>query len=196
MRSHYTRRFLFVNVLRRTFPASAFPLRKKCYNCFMNCFMRQFQFSAAFLLLACACASAAPSNPSIIPDGLSVVPGAGTVRVSSEAARWNFPTRFLSTETPLAHTFLLRNDTKATLTVERVAVSCDCVQTQIGETRSLPVRVAPGQTVPVRVSLSLRRLVSGSVSKSAWLYLHGGDENGLRLELRGTVRDEPAAKFH
>ena len=118
------------------------------------------------------------------------------MQVSPSAVRWEFPTRSLSDETPLSHTFLLRNDSKTTLTVERVAISCDCVQTQIGETQMLPVQVAPGQTVPVRVSLSLGRLLPGLLSKSAWLYLHDGDENGLRLELRGTVRDEPGAKPH
>ena len=118
------------------------------------------------------------------------------MQVSPSAVRWEFPTRSLSDETPLSHTFLLRNDSKTTLTVERVAISCDCVQTQIGETQMLPVQVAPGQTVPVRVSLSLGRLLPGLLSKSAWLYLHDGDENGLRLELPGTVREEPGAKPH
>ncbi len=113
--------------------------------------------------------------------------------VGPAAACWQFAPRLLSDETPLTHTFLLRNDTKTPLTIERVAVSCDCVQVLVAETRSLPVQIAPGQTVPVQVTLNPRRLVPGLVSKSAWVYLHGGGNNGLRLELRGTVRDEPPA---
>lgn len=143
------------------------------------------KITAFLLLLLCFRASAAP------PPALSVVPNAGTVIASPSAAFWQFAPRPLSDETPLMHTFLLRNDAKTTLTVERVAVSCDCVQTQIGKTPSLPVQILPGQTVPIEVRLSPRRLVPGPVSKSAWVYLHGGDENGLRLEMRGTVRDEP-----
>ena len=140
------------------------------------------------LLLLCAFrASAAPS------PALSVVPNAGTTVVGSDQARWQFAPRPLSDQTPLTHTFLLRNSAKTPLTIERVAVSCDCVQFQIGESRSLPVQVAPGQTVPVQVTLTSRRLVPGPVSKSAWLYLHGGGNNGLRLEMRGTIKSEPIA---
>jgi len=65
------------------------------------------------------------------------------------------------------------------------------VQVSVAETRSLPVQIAPGQTVPVQLSLSLRRLVPGPVSKSAWVYLHGGGDDRVRLEMRGVVRDEP-----
>lgn len=141
------------------------------------------KITALLLLLLCIRASAAP-------PALSVVFSAGTVIVNPSAAFWQFAPRPLSDETPLTHTFLVRNNTKTTLTVERVAVSCDCVQTQISESRSLPVRIAPGQTVPVQVTLNLRRLVPGPVSKSTWVYLHGGSGDGLRLEIRGTVRDE------
>ena len=149
--------------------------------------MKLLRLFAVLLLLLCAFPAFAA------PPALSVVPGSGTVPVSADAAYWNFPTRFLSDEKPIVHTFLLRNDTKTTLTIERIALSCDCVQAFVAETRSLPVQAAPGQTVPVQLSLSLRRLVPGPVSKSAWVYLHDGDEKGLRLELRGIVRDEPPA---
>ena len=143
-------------------------------------------FISLFLLLCLPCfrASAAP------PPALTVVPNAGTVVVGPDAARWQFAPRSLSDDLPLTHMFLLRNSTKTPLTIERVAVSCDCVQVLVAETRSLPVRIAPGQTVPVQVTLNPRRLVPGPVSKSAWVYLRGGGNNGLRLEMRGTVRDE------
>ncbi len=147
--------------------------------------MIPFRLSAILFVLLCA------FRASAAPPALSVVPSAGTVLVSSKAAFWKFAPRSLSDEKPLTHTFLLHNDTKNTLTIERVAVSCDCVQTEINESKSLPVKVLPGQTVPVQVSLSMHRLVPGPVSKSAWLYLHGGSADGLRLEMRGTIKNEP-----
>ena len=76
------------------------------------------------------------------------------------------------------------------MTIERVAVSCDCVEAQIGETQSLPVKVAPGQTVPVQVRLNMGRLMPGSVSKSVWIYPHGSGNACLRLEMHGTVHDD------
>ena len=183
MQSHYTRRFLFVNASRLRFLLAAFLLREKCYNSAMML----LRISTILLLLICGFRASAA-----LP-ALSVVPSAGTMIVSPSAAFWQFASRTKADETPLTHTFLLRNNTKTTLTIERVAVSCDCVEAQIGETRSLPVQIAPGQTVPVEVRLLLRRLVPGPVSKSAWVYLHGGSDDGLRLEMRGTVRDEPPA---
>ncbi len=143
------------------------------------------RISAILLLLLCGLRASAA------PPALSVVPSAGTVIIGPHAAFWQFAPRSLSDETPLIHTFLLRNNTKTSLTIERIAVSCDCVQVSVAETRSLPVQIAPGQTVPVQLSLSLRRLVPGPVSKSAWVYLHGGGDDRVRLEMRGVVRDEP-----
>jgi hypothetical protein len=150
--------------------------------------MAPFRLSVILLLLLCA------FRASAAPPALSVVPSAGTVLVSSKAAFWQFAPRSLSDEKPLTHTFLLHNDTKTTLTIERVAVSCDCVQALISESKTLPVTVSPGQTVPVQVSLSPRRLAAGPVSKSTWIYLHGADNAGVRLEMRGTVRDEAVTK--
>ncbi len=95
----------------------------------------------------------------------------------------------LSDNTPLTHTFLLRNGTKKPLTIVRVAASCECITAEIGGRARLPVTVPPGAVVPVAVRLSPRRLLTGSFSKSVWLYWPGGSRDGLRLELRGTVRD-------
>ena len=104
-----------------------------------------------------------------------------------------FPAAHLfSDDAPLTHTFLLRNGTKKTLTIVRVAASCECIQAEIGGSGRLPVQVAPGAVVPVKVRLSPRRLLPGLFSKSVWLYRLGGSRDGLRLELRGAVRDNSA----
>ena len=95
----------------------------------------------------------------------------------------------LSGNTPLTHTFRLRNGTKKALTIERVAASCECITAEIGGRARLPVTIAPGAVVPVAVRLSPRRLLPGRFSKSVWLLWPGGSRDGLRLELRGTVRD-------
>ena len=148
------------------------------------------RFAGLLLLLCLLPAAAAPSGPA---PSLAIVPGAGTIVVSPNAARWQFAPRLLSDESPLTHTFLLRSTAKSTLTIERVAVSCECIRAEIGETAALPVRVAPGQTVPVQVTLTSGRLVPGPVSKSVWIYLRGGSAEGLRLEMRGTIKSEPPA---
>lgn len=147
------------------------------------------RFAAGPLLALCLLpAAAAPSGPAA---PLAVLPGAGTVRVKPDAARWQFAPRPLSDQTPLTHTFLLRSRAESTLTIERVAASCECIHAEISESASLPARIAPGQTAPVRVTLTLGRLAPGPVSKSIWIYLRGGSPEGLRLEMRGTIENEP-----
>ena len=111
--------------------------------------------------------------------------------VRSGAAVWQFAPRSLTDETPLTHTFLVRNGGKSALTIEHVAASCECISAQIGESAALPVRIAPGQTVPVRVTLSMGRLAPGPALKSVWLYQRGGSADGLRLEIRGVIKDVP-----
>ncbi len=90
------------------------------------------------------------------------------------------PARSLSNDKPLVPIFTCRNATKNTLTIERIAVSCDCVQARIGSTDMLPVTVLLGQTVLGQISATKRRRVPGTVSRSACFYLRGGSLSGLR----------------
>ena len=95
------------------------------------------------------------------------------------------PARSLSNDKPLVPIFTCRNATKNTLTIERIAVSCDCVQARIGSPDMLPVTVLPrqtvlGQTVLGQISVTKCRRVPGTVSRSACFYLRGGSLSGLR----------------
>ncbi len=133
----------------------------------------------AVLLLLC-CLSAGAEPPVLLPD-------------ASDHAAYVFPAPHRSGDAVLTHTFLLRNGTKKALTIVRVAASCECIQAEIGGSGRLPVKISPGASVAVDVRLSPRRLPPGPFSRSVWLYWPGGSWNGLRLELRGTVRDDPAS---
>ena len=152
--------------------------------------MRRFYLLPAFLLCLpfFSCLPAAGGQP----PALSVVPGAETTASPAGTVYAFSGPHLLSDETPLTHMFLLRNGTKKTLTIARVAASCECIQAEIGGSARLPVKVAPGAAVPVEVRLSPRRLLPGPFTKSVWLYWPGGPHDGLRLELRGTVRDDTA----
>jgi len=133
-----------------------------------------------WLLLIFFCCLPAGAEPPALLDGQA-------------AAVYVFPApHLLSDGTPLLHTFKIRNNTKKTVIIVRVAASCDCIQAQIGSTPLLPVPVPVGTTVPVTVRLSPHRLLPGPFSKSVWLYWPNGSRDGLRLELRGTVQDETA----
>lgn len=155
-------------------------LLEVCYNTVMaRLSLRLFCVIPALLLLCCR--QPAGAEPPVL------------LLVASTHASYVFPTaHLLSDDTPLMHTFLLRNGTKRTLAIARVAASCECIQAEIGGSTQLPVQAAPGAVVPVKVRLSSRRLLPGPFSRSVWLYWPGGPRDGLRLELRGTVRDDTA----
>lgn len=138
-----------------------------------------------FCLLPFSCLPAAEGGP----PALSVAAGTGTTAAPAGAV-WAFPAaHLLSDDQPLTHVFLIRNRAKKPLRVERVAASCECISAQIGGKALLPAIVPAGAVLPVTVRLSPRRLLPGPFSKSVWLYWPGGSRDGLRLELRGTVRD-------
>lgn len=149
--------------------------------------MTRFQLLPVLLfwLLPFSCLPAAIGEP----PALTATVGTGTTAMPAGAI-WVFPVAHLfSDDKPLIHVFLIRNAAKKPLTIERVAASCECIQAEIGGSRRLPIKVPPGAAVPVAVRLSSRRLLPGPFSKSVWLYWSGGPRDGLRLELRGTVRD-------
>lgn len=149
------------------------------------------RFHSAPALLFClpffSCLSVAGAEP----PALSVAPGERATATAA-AASYVFPAAYFSADTPLTHTFLLRSGAKKTLTIVRVATSCECIRAEIGGSGRLPIQVPPGAAVPVALRLSPRRLLPGPFSKSVWLYWPGGPRDGLRLELRGTMRDDSA----
>jgi hypothetical protein len=150
--------------------------------------MTYLRFLPAFLLfLSLFCRLPAAGAE---PPALSVRPSAGTT-ATAVGAVYVFPAaHLLSDDRPLTHTFLLHNGAKKALTIARVAASCDCINAQFGKTSLLPVRIPSGAVLPVAVRLSPRRLSPGPFSRSVWLYWPGGPHEGLRLELRGLVRDD------
>ena len=159
-------------------PVHLSALSEVCYNTVMARFLlRLLLIMTALLLLVCR-RPAEAEPPALLLD-------------ASTPAAYAFPAAHLfSDDTPRTHTFLLHNGTKKTLTIARVAASCECIQAEIGRSEQLPLKVAPGAAVPVQVRLSPRRLLPGPFSKSVWLYWTGGPREGLRLELRGAVRDD------
>ena len=158
-------------------------ISETCYNVAMRLLQSHvFLLTPFFSMILSAPAFCAA------PPALTLVPGDETVVINARAARCEFSARSLSNQEPLKHTFEVHNGTRKTLTIERIGVSCECVQAAIGEEK-LPVHVLPGQTVPVRVTLSVRRLVPGHFSRSATLYLHGGDTTSLRLEMSGILTE-------
>lgn len=124
--------------------------------------------------------------------GLTVTAGEGTVLDGPQSAHFDFGTRLESDTAPLVHVFMLRNEAASPLTIRRLQSSCGCTTAAAGG--ALPLTVAPGRTVPIRVQISPRRLLPGETHKSVWVYTQGAGDAVLQLEMRGVVHtDESCA---
>ena len=125
------------------------------------------------------------------PAGLTIVPGQGTVRADGTTARYDFGTRRMSDESPLEHTFTLRNVGTAPITVDRLQSSCGCTTAFLAGDQDLPLTVGPGGIIPVRVSIAPHRLAPGPIEKSVWVFTHGASDASVLLEITGTMQDDP-----
>lgn len=136
-------------------------------------------------LLLATCALAAP------PPALTIVTGQGTTQADATTARYDFGTRRMSDESPLEHTFTLRNTGTAPVTVDRLQSSCGCTTAFLDGDKDLPLTVGPGGLLPVRVSVAPHRLAPGPMEKSVWVFTHGASDAGVLLEITGTMQDDP-----
>ncbi len=122
--------------------------------------------------------------------GLTVAAGEGTVLDGPQSAHFDFGTRLDTDTAPLTHVFMLRNEAASPLTIKRLQSSCGCTTAALDG--ALPVTVLPGRTVPIRVAISLRRLLSGETHKSVWVYTQGAGDAVVQLEMRGVVHADEA----
>ncbi len=125
------------------------------------------------------------------PPALTVVTGQGTVQADATTARYDFGTRRMSDESPLEHTFTLRNSGTAPVTVDRLQSSCGCTTAFLDGDQDLPLTVGPGGIIPVRVSVAPHRLAPGPMEKSVWVFTHGASDASVLLEITGTLQDDP-----
>ena len=125
------------------------------------------------------------------PPALTIVTGRGTVQSDAATARYDFGTRRLSDESPLEHTFTLRNAGTTPVIVDRLQSSCGCTTAFLDGDKDLPLTVGPGGIIPVRVSIVPHRLAPGPMEKSVWVFTHGASEASVLLEITGTMQDDP-----
>jgi len=125
------------------------------------------------------------------PAGLTVVTGQGTTQGDATTARYDFGTRRMSDESPLKHTFTLRNEGTTPITVDRLQSSCGCTTAFLAGDQNLPLTVGPGGIIPVRVSIAPHRLAPGPTEKSVWVFTHGAADASVLLEITGTLQDDP-----
>jgi len=115
------------------------------------------------------------------------------------------PTQFdagtinLNSPLALAHTFTLINKSLSPVTITRIHPSCGCLSVSvdgksvIGQTNEAgqlpsnftPVTLAPGQELPVNVTLDPSTVAPGSLYKAVFVYANGADMPSIVLSIRG-----------
>ena len=132
---------------------------------------------------------ARPPTRSATPLTATLQPGETTV--GAGAVLWNAGTIDEGRQNHVEHTFTLKNTNAQSVTVSRLRGSCGCETlflTQGGKEAST-VKLAPNETVQVRVSVALRSGQSGEMHKYAWAYGPEASSPPLAsLELVMTVR--------
>jgi peroxiredoxin len=147
-------------------------------------------FLLCFFLLCFSGMILCVSGLQAAPSAVIVITAQGTVSDGPAAAHFDFGTHVESDDSPLVHVFLLRNISSVPISLERLETSCGCTTAVAGETEALPLTIAPGQTAPIRIQVSPRRLLLGDVHKFVWAYFHGAEDAPILLEMRGTERND------
>ncbi len=125
---------------------------------------------------------------------LTIIVDGGTTasdQTQPPTARYDFGSRKPTDDTPIAHTFLLHNSSKATVTITQLEASCGCTTAVLSEAKTLPAEVGADQNVSIEVNVSPHRLSPGPVHKTVWVYTADKpDQPAVMLEIDGQLQTE------
>jgi len=85
------------------------------------------------------------------------------------------------------------NNTSIRLTITELRPSCGCTSAILGAHAKLPLTLAPGTSVSVKVSIDTFHLTPGKIDKTVAVYAKGNDKPVAILEVTGTIL--PAVTF-
>ena len=94
---------------------------------------------------------------------------------------------------PITRTIRLRNNGVAATILTAIRPSCGCTSVLLGAHCSLPLVLAPGQQIPVQVTLDAYHLMPGPINKRIWFFVQGRSAPAGILVLSGAIL--PVATF-
>lgn len=142
-----------------------------------------------------------PAAQTAPPDAHFTVAQGDGVILDHQTARYDFGQVTAPGAQPIAHTFLLRNDTPAPLHLDHLQPSCGCTSAIVGtddapvsssaQTSPSPpassVVVNPQQEIRVHISVDPSHLSPGNVEKYIWVFVQGQSSPAAVLEMKGTL---------
>ena len=150
---------------------------------------------AAMLIGTISATSGAPAKkgPTV---HLAVVSLPGVQIASADIGQHDFGTVSLLAPGLITENFTIRNGTRAPLVVDHLQPSCGCIAAAlIGQPGGAPPvkRLAPGQSISVKVLLDPTGLEPGPLRKTVWVFTQGQDAPAATLVMVGSLI--PAATF-
>jgi hypothetical protein len=133
------------------------------------------------------------------PARLTLIATPGVTLTASNRGSHDFGQVSLLDQTEITQTFILRNEERTPITIERVKGSCSCTSTVVqrrGKEGSVtgttapgttPATLAPGDEVSVRAVLDLEPLPPGPVRKTVSVYVQGQRDPTVVAEIRGSL---------
>ncbi len=152
----------------------------------------------AFALLLAGMLSAAwPCRAAEPPSGatrLHVAGGSGPPGPDPSSIHFDFGTIDPLAAAPLAHDFVLHNESKAPLMIERLQTSCGCTSVLLtGDAQQPPVALGAGESLALHVRMDAAHFRPGSADKFVWVYAAGASAPAAVIEL--TVQVPALAVF-
>ena len=134
--------------------------------------------------------AAAPGVPFV---GLRVAAGNGIRPLASNAAAFPFGVRSLPNPGSVQTVFTLTNETRQSITLERLQPTCRCTDAEaLPLAKELPTILPPGGSLNVRVTVRLAGHAPGALVKSVYVFAAGHSEPAARLDITGTLTPPPA----
>jgi hypothetical protein len=155
--------------------------------------------AAAALLTTAFCGPVQALEPQSASARLTIVPTTATTASGDRRATFDFGQASLLDTLQIKHTFTLRNDGSAPLSVERLQASCGCtsavaLKTDQGSpapptvSPGAPLAIlSPGEAIDVSVTVDLTHLAPGPQRKFVFIYGAGNTEPLATCEMKGRL---------
>jgi hypothetical protein len=121
--------------------------------------------------------------------GLKVVEEPGVTNAVPTGYSWDFGDVDPVEKPRVEHKLMLINGGDKPVTIDKVDTSCSCTAAVVGEGKTLPLTLAPGEKAPLKVGLNVLSLHSGVVRKSVRVFGPGGATPEIAVEVRAKVLD-------
>jgi hypothetical protein len=135
-------------------------------------------------------APAAAQTPSAPDEILTVVEVDGAKKNGDTGAIFDFGIVSPLDTDHFEHTFVLRNDNKDPVIVDKIPPTCGCTTVVVegAKDQQFPMTIDPGKDIHVHTSIDAGHLSGGSFVKNVLVYLHGKSTPSHTLQLTGNMR--------